>query len=203
MEAAVEKQKNDQKKAKKKANPLRIARRSLWYLLRLLIILTGIVGLCYGVFIEAMYVSNVYIIVTEGMALRADVILTSGATADLKSYFTEGFINSDYMLYEGAYDDYTVDSYDYRFSIENISVLPWSKNASIIYVERIPSIQGSANSSAESSVIPAWTAVRYNITMTRVDGRWLVSKLAIVEINPVEEAKPTPDYAQLSPSPVP
>ena len=44
-----------------------VARRSIWYILRFVLIASVVVTLCYAALMEAMYVSNIYIIVTEGM----------------------------------------------------------------------------------------------------------------------------------------
>ena len=189
------------KKAKNEhtsANPLSTTRRVIWYALRTLLIICAVLALCYAVFTEAMYISNMYVVATEGMALRAETILTSGSRSELEQYFTDEQLDRDYMLYDGAYDDFTVDNYDYRYSIEGIKVLPWSSTGSITYVERIPSIIASADVDAEEgAVAPAWTPVRYAIVLSKIEGRWLISDLTVLEENPEEEVLPTPDYSQL------
>ena len=57
-------------------NSYGIAKRSIWYVLRTLIITAAIVALCLGVFIEGLHISNLYILVTEGMEKRAALIET-------------------------------------------------------------------------------------------------------------------------------
>lgn len=179
------------------ANPLSTTRRVIWYALRTLLVICAVLALCYAVFTEAMYISNMYIVTTEGMALRAEAILKAGSRSDLEQYFTEEQLNGDYMLYAGTYDDYTVDSYDYRYQIKSVKVLPWSSTGSITYVERIPSITATADVDAEESAAPAWTAVRYEVVLSKVEGRWLISALTVLEEDPPEEVLPTPDYGQL------
>lgn len=183
--------------ARNSKNPIRRARRSIWYALRLMLVATLILLACYCVFVEGMYLSNIYIIVTEAMPLRANVILTEGAIADMERYFTEDFLNSDPMLYEGTYSDYTVNSYDYRYDVESISVMPWSKSAKVTYVERIPRINAEADAEAEDSEFPEWVAARYSIALEKIEGRWFISEIEVLEVNPEEETKPTPDYSQL------
>ena len=136
------------------ANPLGITRRIIWYALRTVLVISVILALCYGVFTEAMYVSNMYIVATEGMALRADAILTSGSISDLEQYFTEEQLQGDYMLYADTYADYTIENYDYRFEIKGVRVFPWSKSGTITYIERIPSITGTADHEAEAASAP-------------------------------------------------
>ena len=182
------------------ANPLATTRRVIWYALRTVLVISVILALCYAVFTEAMYVSNMYIVTTEGMALRADAILTAGSVSELEQYFTEEQLLSDPMLYSDEYSGYTIESYDYRFSIERIRVLPWGKTGSITYVERIPTIVATADSEmAEEggSGAPEWTSVRYSVVLSKTEGRWLISGLTVLEQDLQEEALPTPDYSQL------
>lgn len=184
--------------ARREANPLGTIRRVIWYALRTVLIVSAILALCFGVFTEAMYISNIYIVTTEGMALRADAVLKSGSLSDLRQYFTEEQIARDYFLHSGEYHAYTVESYDYRYDIKGFRVYPWKTTGTVTYTERIPVINATPDSEAEAgSVVPAWTAVRYNITLTKTEGRWLISALDIQELDPEEEALPTPDYSQL------
>ena len=76
-------------------NQYAIARRSIWYLLRTLLVIALIVVLCLTAFVTAMHISNIYILVTEGLELRAGYILQGGEIAPLTEYFTENFIAQD------------------------------------------------------------------------------------------------------------
>lgn len=189
---------NKQQKTQSRSNPLGTIRRVIWYALRVVLVISAVLGLCFAVFTEAMYVGDIYIVVREGMPLRADAILKQGAVSDLTQYFTEDFLNGDYMLYAGTYSGYTIESYDYDYEFKSIRVLPWGKTAGITYIERIPTIVGTPESEAEEgSELPPWTPVRYSISLSKVEGRWLISGLDILEENPQQEVLPTPDYSQL------
>ncbi len=180
------------------ANPLGTIRRVIWYALRAVLIASVILALCFGVFTEAMYISNIYIVATEGMALRAEAVLKQGAVADLRQYFTESFIEGDAMLYSGEYAGFTVDSYDYRYEIKGMRVYPWATTGTVTYIERIPTINATADFDAEpGAVAPQWIAAKYSISLAKVDGRWLIAALTVLEENPEEEPLPTPDYSQL------
>lgn len=183
-------------------NKYAVARRSIWYVLRTLIIAAAIIALCLGVFITGMHVSNLYILTTEGLEKRADCILTNGAVLDLTNYFTEEFVMNDVALYEGKYDDFNISSYDYRLSVESVSVLPWNSRASMQVVEGMASISGKANIGAdttegETPEIPEWETVRYTISFTKIGSRWYISGITLIESNPEVSTKPTPDYSQL------
>lgn len=178
-------------------NPVGVARRSVWFILRSIIIVSLIIALCYAVFVEALYVSNIYIIVTEGMAMRADCILTDGAVQELTDHFDKNWLLSDGSLYDAKYDGYYVESYDYRISIESMKVFPWSSTARVGIVERIPSIQASAYNEGSQQPVPEWDNARYELLLEKVEGRWIITNITLVELNPEPEPANTPDYSQL------
>ena len=183
---------------RREANPLGTIRRVIWYALRTVLIASAILALCYGVFTEAMYISNIYIVTTEGMSMRAEAVLRSASVSDLRQFFTEEQISRDVLLYRGDYHDFTVESYDYRYEIKGFRVYPWKTVGTVTYIERIPVINATPNTESDSgAVAPAWTSVRYEIQLTKIEGRWLISALNIEELDPAEEVLPTPDYSQL------
>ena len=183
---------------RREANPLGTIRRVIWYALRTVLIASVILALCYGVFTEAMYISNIYIVTTEGMSMRAEAVLRSASVSDLRQFFTEEQISRDVLLYRGDYHDFTVESYDYRYEIKGFRVYPWKTVGTVTYIERIPVINATPNTESDSgAVAPAWTSVRYERQLTKIEGRWLISALNIEELDPAEEVLPTPDYSQL------
>lgn len=181
--------------AKANKNPLGKARRSIWFVLRAVLIISAVLGLAYAVFTEAMYISNMFIVTTEGMEQRADTVLENGSISELKQYFTDGFLEHDELLNSGAYLDYAVDSYDYRYDIKGISVMPWSKTGTVTYIERIPTIRGSAVSDEVQGPVTPWIPMHYKVNLVKIEGRWLIDSLVVVEENPPEEVRPTPDYS--------
>ncbi len=56
--ALTEAQQKD-KKEKRAMRSLGVARRSIWYILRTVLIVALCLVVCYGAFLEAMYVSNI------------------------------------------------------------------------------------------------------------------------------------------------
>ena len=128
----------------RQARRLRVARRSMTYVVRtlLLIILACIV--CIGAFLTAERMSNLYILASEGMALRADCVIADGARNDLEEYFTLTFLDNDPAMSDTTYANYTITSYNYDLTIEKISVLPWSMTATVTAVERV-TLKGNIN----------------------------------------------------------
>ena len=178
---------------------LGIARRSIWYILRVVIILTVCLTLCYAALVEAMYLSNIYIITTEGMELRAACILGEKGIGELGEHFYSGWVLQDQALYGDLYDAYRVDTYDYRLSIDfkKIKVLPWSKTATLQATERVLNIQAEPYNDDTTEPVPQWQDSRMEITLEKLEGRWYITKLTVLEEMPPEDPRPTPDYSQL------
>lgn len=178
-------------------NSYGIAKRSIWYVLRALIITAAIVALCLGVFIEGLHVSNLYILVTEGMAKRAEAILTYGqneAGVDLTPYFSQEYLNNDHELESGKYADYTVSSYDYRVDVKSFFVLPWSRRANMTIDARLAAINAASNSDAAADM-PEWEAGRYQVVFKREGSRWYINSITLLQRDPETEVKPTPDMS--------
>lgn len=181
-------------------NKYRIARKSIWYVLRTLIIAAAIVGLCFAVFVEGMQVSNLYILVTEGLDARADVIINDLEPDELTLYFTDEFIANDNALYTGEYTGFTVASYDYRVDIRSFFVLPWSVKASMTIDDNLAAINAAADSVGEDETppeLPEWTSGRYEMVFTKVGSRWYISGMGLVKIDPEPDVRGTPDMSLL------
>ena len=181
-------------------NKYGIAKRSIWYILRTLLIVVGIVALCLGVFIEGMHVSNLYILVTEGMDARAEVILKNGSPHELTKYFTDEFLSQDNALYAGGYEGFTVTSYDYRLDVKGFFVLPWSVRATMTVDERLAALNAAADDvpdGTEPPELPKWEAGRYQVLFVKKGSRWYVNGITLLEKNPAAKVKPTPDLSLL------
>lgn len=181
----------------KRADGLARTRRSIWFVLRTVLIIAAVVLLCYAAFVEALYISNNYIIVTEGMALRADCILNDNSVSTLYDHFSESERIMDTALFSGKYDAYHVESYNYDLKIEGITVYPWSKEARFTVRETVTQIIASPYDDNNTDPVPEWTNARYEIVLEKFSGKWIVTALTVLEINPESEPPNTPDYSKL------
>ena len=183
------------------------ARRSLTYIVRtLLFIIMGFI-LCIAAFLTAERVSNLYILTSEGLALRVSCIVGDGQRNDLEEYFTFTFLEQDEALSDNTYNRYTITSSNYDLSIERISVLPWSMSATVTVVEKV-TLKGSINAdqlaegeSAADYPLPEWPTARYKVRFLNNDGRWYISDMELVELNPKTKELGTPD-PNMSPIPM-
>ncbi|MDD4311493.1 MAG: hypothetical protein PHW41_03335 [Eubacteriales bacterium] len=190
----------------KEIKRLRIARRSMMYLVRTLMLIILAVILCIGAFLTAERYSNLYILTSEGMALRAECVFADGARNDLEEYFTLTFLDNDPALSDATYANYTISDYNYDLTIEKISVLPWSMSATVTATERV-TLKGTINAdqlgedqSAADFPLPEWTPKRYKIKFINANARWYISELTLVEENPDGSVLGTPDPNE---SPIP
>lgn len=188
---------SDKENALRKAGNIAKARRSVWYVLRIVLIIVAVMLLAYTAFIEAMYISNTYIMVTEGMALRADCIINDGSIDTLTDHFTELQIEGDNELYGTKYDAFHVESYNYDIEIESLKVLPWSNTATYTVVESVSQIIAKPYDSGTTRPVPEWTTVRYKVTLEKFSGKWVITSLTVLEYNPELEPNNTPDYSEL------
>lgn len=186
---------------------LTTARRSMTYIVRMLLfIIMGLI-LCIAAFLTAERVSNLYILTSEGLALRMSCIVADGQRNDLEEYFTFTFLEQDEALSDKTYNRYTITGSNYDLSIERISVLPWSMSATVTIVEKV-TLKGSINAdqlaegeSASDYPLPEWPTARYKVRFLNNDGRWYISELELVELDPKTKTLGTPD-PNMSPIPM-
>ncbi len=157
-------------------------RRLVWFIASRLILLCILCGMLVCGFYMCLNSANIYIILSDGLEKRADVILTREDAEALNAYFHADFLSTDPAL-EGAFDgssiynDYTITDFKYDLTIERLWAWPWDDYATCTVVERVPSITGSVISSRRSEVsatVPSWQGGRYDITLVNENGEWKI-----------------------------
>jgi len=201
---------------REKKNYLRLhtARRTMMYIVRTMMLVIAGVLLCALAFLTAERMSSLYILSSEGMALRASCVLDDGDREAMEEYFLLTCMAEDTRLNDGAYRNYTVSSYNYDLSIENITVLPWSATATVTAVETV-AIKGSIDAdlveedkTAADYPLPKWETARLKLHYVNTGERWYVAEIELLEIEPDAAALRTPDLSQqvlpmASPTPSP
>ena len=179
---------------KRKIGRLHFSRRALQYFIRTLTLSLIIGGVCVLVFIVCSRLSSTYILAHEGMAMRCDYILGESDYAELAAYFTEDCLAQDTHLRDGSYSNYHVTDKDYTLTIEKMRVYPWYANPHIIVIEQVRDIRGTAGSDIEGAgAPPEWTSLRYRVSLGSRDGRWYITGLSILEIDPESPPAATPN----------
>ena len=200
------------KKLREQADRLRFFSRSSLDIARTIVRVFCGLMLCLLAFISCARLANLYILVNEGMSLRIECILQDGPREELDNYFTAECIASDGRLQDTTYQPYTVSSYNYVLDFSHIRVWPWLKTMSVDVLEQADRITGSANSNAvdPDSAPPAWTPIRYRLSIRKVKGSWRIGAITTLTVDPKIDPLPTPDPSRSplpmvtpSPSPVP
>ena len=176
-----------------------ILRRALMYTCRTLLLACMGAVLCFGAFLTAERMANLYILTSEGLTLRMACILTDAPRNDLEEYFTLTFLENDAALRDNAYEGYTITGSNYDLTIERINVTPWSMSATVMVVERVTlkgGIDAAMLAEGERAVdypLPQRPAARYKVRFLNKEGRWFISEMVLVETDPRTKLLGTPD----------
>ncbi len=175
---------------------MRILRRLLHFIAVRLLGVTLVFALLILSFYTAMNTANIWVLMDEGLQMRAGAVLTGKNADRLSSYFREDFLSADPVLQVGLsdrspYRDYTIRSFRHDVQILSIWSWPWEKTARAEVVERVPSIDGTIRSSSRAQALkeggeerlnpPAWNGGRYRVSLVREKGRWKISNLQLLE----------------------
>ena len=176
---------------------MKYVRRLLMYLSSRLFILVFVTSLCVVSFYYAMNVTNMQIILKDGMAKRAQVVMGMTDISELNSYFQSIYLGSDPAIQttlsgESPYRDYNIRGIDHRIEMGFVWVWPWDETCRVEIVERIPRIDGRIKGDkAEEAVAlygqnavypPTWQSTRYRVTLVRESGQWHIKSLVMQEM---------------------
>lgn len=175
---------------------MKYLRRMIWYIASRLLLICLVLGLVTVTFYYAMNLTNIYVVLKDGMARRAQVIMMDEDPAELTKYFQQTFLDQDAALIAVAqgnspYRDYNVRGIDHRLSIGFTWVWPWDTTARVEITERIPSIDGRAKGTTAEQLVaqggssalypPSWQAARYRAVLTKENGQWHIKSLTLLE----------------------
>ncbi len=171
-----------------------------WFAVKVLLavgLLTGGLVLVYQI---AMNSANAYVIVTDGLKMRASTILTPYEVDDslsLSMYFTDTWLAQDSLLQENPYQGAEVTDFVYHLRVEEIWCQPWNGTATLVVEESIPTMDGylqgtntDVNGNPVQEALPAWKHARYRVTCKLIGGIWMIDNMEeLEELEP--EATPT------------
>ena len=173
---------------------MKYLRRLVWYLSSRLLVLFCVLGLMTMAFYFSMNATNIYIIIKDGMAKRAQVVMM-GSEEDLNDFFSPAYLERDALLIEARngqsdYQNYyTIKGFDHRINLDSFWCWPWEDTARATFTERIPAIDGKLKSSArEKSAAgtiqsaPKWQPTQYSVLLSRENGRWRIRNLSVIKV---------------------
>ena len=172
---------------------MKYLRRIVWFFANRLLVLCLILGLIMTVFYYTMNLSNIQIVLKDGMANRAKYIMgMENNRKELDKYFQAGCLENDNAVRaadEGnsPYENYNVRGIDHRLEMGCMWVWPWDNSVRLTIKEKIPRIDGRVKGSKADEVIakegnealypPAWQDAEYRAYLTRENGQWKIKTL--------------------------
>ncbi len=175
---------------------MKYLRRGIWYLASRLFLICLLLALAITVFYYAMNLSNIQIILKDGMAARAKVIMGMEENGDtLNRYFQASCLAADEELSQALndgspYKDYTVRGIDHRLEMGFLWTWPWDTGVRLKITERIPRIDGRVKGSRADDVIakngaealypPDWPDAVYWVNLVRENGQWKIKSLTLI-----------------------
>ena len=125
-------------------------RRFIWYLAGRLFFLLTLASLFTVTFYYAMNASNIYIVLKDGMAKRAQVIMMNEDATELNKFFQSSYLQRDDNLTlaldgQSPYAYYTIRGIDHRLEMTWMWCWPWENTARAEFTEAIPRIDGRVN----------------------------------------------------------
>ena len=172
---------------------MKYLRRIVWFFANRLLVLCLILGLIITVFYYTMNLSNIQIVLKDGMANRAKYIMgMENDRKELEKYFQTACLESDNSILlteEGnsPYKDYNVRGIDHRLEMGFLWIWPWDNTARLNITERIPRIDGRVKGSKADELIaqagndavypPAWKDAEYRAYLCRENGQWKIKAL--------------------------
>ena len=176
---------------------MKYLRRFVWYLASRLLLICCVLGLIVVTFYYAMNAANMSVVLKDGMAQRAKVVMMGEEPDDLNKYFLSTYLDRDEVLLltqqgNSPYRDYTIRGIDHRLTMEWMWCWPWDDKARVDIMESIPRIDGNIKPSLREAALaqggearlspPRWQSARYRVLMTKENGQWKVQGLTLLEV---------------------
>ena len=171
-------------------------RRFIWYLAGRLFLLLTLLSLFTVTFYYAMNATNIYIVLKDGMAKRAQVIMMDEDASELTKFFQSSYLQRDQNLQialegKSPYTYYTVRGIDHRLKMTWMWCWPWEDTARANIIERIPRIDGRAKGTTADALVaaggadalypPDWQSASYRAVLVKENGQWRIRSLTLVQ----------------------
>lgn len=175
---------------------MKYLRRTVWYIASRLLVVCLVLGVMVVTFYYAMNATNIYVVLKDGMARRAQVVMMEEDASELTKYFQPAFLERDAVLLavqqgSSPYKDYDIRGIDHRLSMEFLWVWPWDETARVDITESIPRIDGRVKADKAEALVaeqgssaiypPSWQGARYRAVLVKENGQWRIKSLTLIE----------------------
>ena len=173
---------------------MRYFRRFIWFFASRVLILSLALGLMLMALYLSMNASNIYVILKDGLAKRAQTVMMAAPESDLQNYFTTACLESDTSLKNARQNTspyqlyYSITGFDHRINMKYVWCWPWDVTATATVEERIPAIDGRLNTAGHewanalslSSTPPSWPSSIYRVTLVQQNGHWKINTMTLL-----------------------
>lgn len=169
---------------------MKYLRRGIWYVAGRLLVICLILGLIITVFYYTMNLSNIQIVLKDGMANRAKYVMgVTDQRTELEKFFQTTCLDSDSLVVAtdqgvSPYADYNIRGIDHRLETGFFWIWPWDNTVRLEISERIPRIDGRVKGLKADEIIatqgeqavypPAWQEASYRVQLVRENGQWKI-----------------------------
>lgn len=168
---------------------MKYLRRLIWFAANRLLALAVVLTMMTIAFYFSMNAANIYVVLKDGMAQRAQTVMIEETPGRLEKYFAKSYIDRDNVLTStrtgtNPYARYSITGFDHRLSMEWMWCWPWDDTARATITERIPAIDGRITSAGKAITpedqwgVPKWESARYNVVLSRENGQWHIKNMS-------------------------
>lgn len=174
---------------------MKYAIRLVWYLIKVVSGILLVAGLIALAFFTSLNLSNVSVLINDGLEKRAEVIMLPSKTdeSELNKFFTRYYLDKDTAIKSEKYASYTIRSFDHKVKVEWMWNWAWQDTAAATIVEGIDWIDGELPKSqmtpeqqaaGQKIAPPKWEFTRYRVLLKKVDGQWKIDDVVFLELAP-------------------
>jgi len=150
--------------------------RFVQYLAKRVIILAIIISLAVLAAFIAYDCANIYIVITEGMTLRATAILEGQENIVLNKFFTQSYLNADPLMNNNVYEDFIIQDYNIKMRVKWLWAWPWEDKVKVVIEESIPKIVGKPKDDEQAAKTPpAWQNGEKIVLLEKIDSYWKIA----------------------------
>ncbi len=169
-------------------------RRAVWFVAGRLLVICLVLGLVITVFYYTMNLSNIQVVLKDGMAGRAKYVMgITTQRSDLEKFFQTACLDADELVAAtgqglSPYADYNVRGIDHRLETQFFWIWPWENSVRLDITERIPRIDGRVKGLKADELIaaygesalypPEWPEATYRVQLIKENGQWKIRTLA-------------------------
>ena len=154
-------------------------------------------GILIVTFYYVMNATNIYIVLKDGMAKRAQVIMMQEESRELNKFFQGAFLQRDENLLlaqdgKSPYMYYQIRGIDHRLEMTWMWCWPWESTARVEFTETIPRIDGRVNTKyAEAARAlygdgyespPRWQGAKYMASLVKENNQWHIRTIIAREL---------------------